>query len=119
MIKYKEIEEIATSNKSSQNLGENYDQNWIIKTLFILRPFPLTKTLCSKNTETLNDNRTSIFEDFLSFVELKRLRQIYYRLHQNEVKIRKLQARVDNLCSLSDKNFMFRCNSPFEEGEQN
>jgi len=98
--------------------GENDDQNWITKTLFILQPFSLTKTLCSKNTETLNNNRTPIFKDFLSFVEQKRLRQIYYRLHQNEVKIRELQARVDNLCSLLDKNLMFRCNSPFEEGEK-
>jgi len=50
--KKKEIEEIATSNKGLQNFGENDDQNWIIKTLFILQPFSLTKTLYSKNTET-------------------------------------------------------------------
>ena len=104
--KNKEIEEIATLNKGLQNFGENDDQSWIIKTLFILQPFSLTKTLCWKNAETLNDNRTPIFKDFLSFVEQKNLRQIYYRLHQNEVKIRKLQTRVDNLCSLL-KNLMF------------
>jgi len=59
--KNKEIEEIATSKKSLQNFEENDDQNWIIKTLFILQPFSLTKTLCSKDMETLNDNRTPIF----------------------------------------------------------
>jgi len=101
-----------------QNVEEKDNQNWIIETLFPLQPFLMTKTLCSKDTETLNTNRAPIFEDFLSFVEQKRLRQIYYRLHQNEVKIRKLQARVDNLCSLLDKNLMFRCNSPFEESEK-
>jgi len=56
--------------------------------------------------ETLNNNRTPIFKDFLSFVEQKRLRRIYHRLHQNEVKIRKLQARVNNLCSHFDKNLV-------------
>ena len=104
--KNKEIEEIVTSNKSLQNFWEKDDQNLVMKTLFILQPFSLTKTLCSKNTETLNDNRTPIFKDFLSFVD------------QHEVKIRKLQARVDNLCSLLDKNLMLRWNSPFEEGEK-
>jgi len=71
--KNKEIEKIAASNKGLQNFGENDHQNWIIKTRFILQPFSLTKTLYSKNTETLNDNRTPIFKDFLSFVEQKRL----------------------------------------------
>jgi len=46
--KNKEIEEIATSNKSLQNLEEKVNQNWIIETLFALQPFLLTKTLCSK-----------------------------------------------------------------------
>ena len=101
--KDEEIEKNATSKKGLQNVEEKDNQKWIIETLFTLQPFSLTKTLCSKDTETLNANRAMIFKDFLSFVEQKRLRQIYYRLHQNEVKIRKLQARVDNLCQLLDK----------------
>jgi len=92
-----------------QNVEEKDNQNWIIKTLFTLQPFLLTKILCLKDTKTLNANRAPIFEDFLSFVEQKRLRQIYYRLHQNEVKIRELQTRVNNLCSLLDKNLRFLC----------
>jgi len=45
----------------------------------------------------------------LSFVEQKRLRQIYYRLHQNEVRIWELQTKVDNLYSLLDKNLKLLC----------
>jgi len=102
-------ERIATSKEDWQNAGERDNQHWIIKTLFTLQPFLLTKVLCSKDTETLNATRVPIREDFLSFAEQKRLRQIYYRFHQNEVKIRELQTIVNKLCSLLDKNFRFFC----------
>ena len=98
-------EKNATSKKGWQNPGETDNQKWIIKTHFNL----LTKIIRHKDIETLNDNRTSIFKDFLSFVEQKRLRQIYYRLHQNEIKMRELQKKVDNLCSLLDKNLKLLC----------
>jgi len=101
------VETLVTPKNGVQNFGKKDNQNWIIKTFFTLQPFPLMKILCSKDLETLNANRVPIFKDFLSFVEQKHLRQIYYRLHQNEVKIKELQTRVDNLCSLLDKNLKF------------
>ena len=99
--KDKEIEKGTTSKKGWQNLAETDNQKWITKKHFTL----LTKILSLKDIETLNTNRTPLFKDFLSFVEQKFLRQIYYRLHQNEVKVRKLQKRVDSVYSLLNKNF--------------
>ena len=101
----KEIEKNATSRKDWPNLGETDNQKWIIKERFTL----LTKILRYKDIETLNANRTPIFKDFLSFVEQTRLRQIYYRLHQNAVKVWELQKRVDSQGSLLDKNLKLLC----------
>ena len=95
-----------------QNFGEKDNQKWIIKTPVTLQPFSLTKNPMFKrygNIERLSLLRAPIFKDFLSFVEQKGLRQIYYRLNQNEVKKRELQTRVDSLCSLLDKNLKLLC----------
>ena len=50
----------------------------------------------------LKADRDLILKDFLSFIEQKRLITIYYRLHQNEVKIKNLQTKGDDLGSLLD-----------------
>jgi len=102
--KDKEIKESASLKKGLQNIEEKDNQNWIIKTLSTPQPFLLKETPHWKETETLKANRAPFFGDFLSFVEQKRLRHMYYRFHQNEGKIRELQTRVNNLSSLTDEN---------------
>jgi len=102
--KDKEIEKNGTLKKGLQNVDEKDNQNSIIKTLSTPQPFLLKETPHSKETETSKANRAPFFGDFSSFVEQKRLSHMYDRFHQNEIKIRELETRVNNLSSLLYEN---------------